>query len=638
MCGIYGGYWGNTVEPPVDRLAESRRLLHHRGPDDSGLESLSFAGGILSLGHTRLSIIDLTPGGHQPMCSADGRYQVIFNGEIYNYRELRRELRTLGHDFHTDSDTEVLLKSWAQWGKESLRRFVGMFSFALFDSHRGTLSLARDAFGIKPLFYAHTSDSVIFASELPALLALRSEEPQINAQRSYEYLIHQVQDRGSDTFIQGVHHVPPAHCLQLDLRAPSRIEVERWWNPSVARTSSLSFVDAAEQLRELFLDSVRLHLRSDVPLGVALSGGIDSSAIACSIRFLEPNIELHTFSYIGEHGSQSEEPWIDIVNEKIGAIPHKVYIDPDDLGRDLDDLIRTQGEPFGGTAMYAQWRVFQSAQKAGMKVILEGQGGDEILGGYYGYPGSVMLSYLESLDWRGLWSFAKHYHEWEGRESLNPWRALFGLLLPGGLYKLGSRIVGRDPIPKWINKQGIFSLGVDIRPLRGGKKWSNRRRRLVEALHESLTQQGLPHLLRYGDRNAMRFSVENRVPFLTLQIAEFMFGLPEEYLVSKKGEAKSLFREAMRGIVPDDILDRRDKVGFDTPGREWMKHRILNDLSAKSDYGKVLTEVISRRAMMRYVREDFETSEAFNWEIWRIFNLLVWAERSKLTSSNGKCS
>ena len=238
MCGIYGGYWQATPNVPLNRVTAAQNVLRHRGPDDCGIETYSIAGGSLAFGQTRLSIIDLSADGHQPMHSDDGNYTIVFNGEIYNYRELRQELQALGHTFRTESDTEVLITCWDQWGSDCLKRLIGMFAFALFDRQAETLTLVRDAFGIKPLFYAPTADGLIFASEMGALLALRPEAPQLNAQRAYDYLIYQVQDSGFDTFVQGVHHVPPAHWLRVDLRQPLRIVTERWWNLSIAQTNT----------------------------------------------------------------------------------------------------------------------------------------------------------------------------------------------------------------------------------------------------------------------------------------------------------------------------------------------------------------------------------------------------------------
>ena len=626
MCGIFGSYSLHPAPSHNKRLEKALRELHHRGPNDHGLESFSIGEGQLALGHTRLSIIDLSPGGHQPMHSTDGRHTIVFNGEIYNYRELRQELKSLGHVFLTESDTEVLLAAWSQWDTEALQRLIGMFAFAMFDRKDRTLTLARDAFGIKPLFYGLTAKGFVFASEIPVILGLREMSMHLNPQRAYDYLIHGVQDMGFETFVEGVNHLPPAHWVQIDLDDPEQSRTERWWDPNLAQTSELSFAEAAEHLRELFLDSVRLHLRSDVPLGVALSGGIDSSAIACGARYLEPDIDLHTFSFIGEHGSQSEEPWIDIVNSKINAVSHKVYIETNDLERDIDELMTTQGEPFGGTAMYAQWRIFQCAREAGITVVLEGQGGDEVLGGYSGYPGQLMLSYLEAASLKSLWRFSRHFHDWEGREDLNPWRALIGQLIPDTAYNYGNRLLKRSPMPNWLNQDQILKSGINVRPIRMEKKAVNRRRRLVETLFQSLTIQGLPHLLRYGDRNAMHFSIENRVPFLTLPIAEFMLSQPESYLVSEYGETKSLFRAAMQDIVPEEILNRRDKIGFHTPMREWMRHRILTDLNDTDERPDSVAELINQIQMKQFVKQAFESDTSFSWQVWRIFNLLHWSK------------
>lgn len=625
MCGIYGSFTTISVPDVEQRLSAAVRALHHRGPDDHGLERFSTAGGSLALGHTRLSIIDLSPGGHQPMLSADGRYSIVFNGEIYNYRELRQELQALEHNFHTDSDTEVLLACWAQWGANCLKRLIGMFAFALFDSQTESLTMVRDAFGIKPLFFAHTTDGLVFASEMGALLALRTEVPELNAQRAYDYLIHQVQDSGFDTFVQGVHHVPPAHWLRVDLRQPVRTAVERWWNPSIRQTSTLSFADAADRLRELFLDSVKLHLRSDVPLGVALSGGVDSSAIACAMRHLAPEMELHTFSFVPSGSNHSEEPWIDLVNAHLHAIPHKVFVNPRDLSTDITDLVRTQGEPFCTTSMYAQYRVFRSAQEAGITVVLEGQGADELLAGYHGYQGQRMRSLLEQRDLFGMASFARQWRQWPRREQLSPWRSLVGQMLPDSLYRATQSWVGVQTVPDWMDRAALKRLHVSTRPARLARMPDARGRRVAEVLLRSMREDGLPSLLRYGDRNAMRFSIENRVPFLTLPIAEFVLSLPEQYLIAENGETKSVFRAAMRGIVPDAVLDRRDKVGFDVPMKEWVPHLKVSLPVSPPMGGRVALLNTSTLGSLFNGTKDYKMGMPF--VDWRIINYVLWTQQ-----------
>ena len=384
---------------------------------------------------------------------------------------------------------------------------------------------------------------------MPAMLGLRSEPPQVNTQRAYDYLIYQVQDSGLDTFVDGVHHVPPAHWLQINLGKPSNVVTERWWNPAINQTSLLSFDNAAKQLRKLFLESIKLHLRSDVPLGVALSGGLDSSAITCAIRYLEPEIELHTFSYVANNSPLSEESWINIVNEHTNAIPHKVLINPSDLEADIESLIRSQGEPFCTTSMYAQYRVFNEAKNAGIKVVLEGQGADELLAGYHGYHGQRMRSLFEQCKFLDMARFAYHWRKWPGREHLSPWRALVGQLLPNSLYNALQGLVGVQTVPSWMNKKVLQDLNINMRPIRSTRLASASGRRVVEVLFCAMSEGGLPSLLRYGDRNAMNFSIENRVPFLTVPLAEFLLSLPEKYLISEDGQTKSVFRAAMRGVT-----------------------------------------------------------------------------------------
>jgi asparagine synthase (glutamine-hydrolysing) len=261
------------------------------------------------------------------MYSADTRYVVVFNGEIYNYRELRQELKSFGHDFRTDSDTEVLLAAWAQWGIEALSRFKGMFAFALLDQQTSTLTLARDAFGIKPFFYYQHGTEFAFASEISALLDLLGSPRPLNLQRAYDYLVYGTYDNGTDTFYEGVYHLAPGHWFQLNLQTGATSQPVRWWWPSIAERRDINFRDAVAQVREMFLDNVRLHLRSDVPLGAALSGGIDSSAVVCAMRYLEPDMPIHTFSYVARGSSLDEERWADLINQHVGAIAHKVMPD-----------------------------------------------------------------------------------------------------------------------------------------------------------------------------------------------------------------------------------------------------------------------------------------------------------------------
>lgn len=622
MCGIIGSWWKAKPDNFESLIGKGLDTLKHRGPDDNGYVMNDTSVGCVFLGQTRLSIIDLSSGGHQPMLSSNGRYTIVFNGEIYNYREIRYELIGLGYTFKTESDTEVLLVSWEHWGKECLQRLVGMFAFCVFDSKNNRLVLVRDAFGIKPLFYFRSQDTFSFGSEIQSVMNLSNTKLKVNDQRVFDYLVYAIQDVGEDTFISEIHHVPPAHMITLDIANISNLRLEQWWQPSTERKSDISFDEAVARLRKLFLESIRVHLRSDVPLGIALSGGIDSSAIACAVRYLEPDMNIHTFSFIPDNSSLSEESWMDIINDHIKAIPHKIIVKSNELQEDIEDLIQCQGEPFCTTSMYAQYRVFELAKKEGIKVVLEGQGADEMLAGYQGYHGQRMRSLLEERNFGTLFEFAKRWKKWKGRENLSPWRALLGQLVPDGVFRLIQELVGNQKIPVWINLEYIKKHRVNTRPVRPRRLASGKKRRVIEVMSDSLINNGLPSLLRYGDRNAMKFSIENRVPFLTIPLAEFLLGLPEEYLISQNGETKSIFRAAMRGIVPDRILDRPDKVGFEVPMGKWVYEmkKSLVEINTQSDE----LSMINFDKLKAELTNNLQNNERMPVQQWRGINLLLW--------------
>ena len=631
MCGIIGGWWKESPKNFDSIIQQSINSLQHRGPDDKGIDITNFCDGTLFLGQTRLSIIDLSEGGHQPRSTKDGRYTITFNGEIYNYKEIRQELITLNYSFISESDTEVLLTAWVHWGSDCLSRFIGMFSFVVVDRKLNTLTLVRDAFGIKPLFYSYENNTLCFASEIQAILKLRNKCPELEDQRIYDYLIYAVQDVGEDTFIKDIHHVPPSHLVTINLSESFEIKIDKWWNPSIEENTEISFDKAVVILRELFLESIRFHLRSDVPIGIALSGGIDSSAIACATRYLEPDINIHTFSFIPEGSSLSEEKWIDIINQSINAIPHKVIVKSHELNQDIEDLIVTQGEPFCTTSMYAQYCVFRLAKEVGVKVVLEGQGADELLAGYQGYHGQRMRSLFEKGNFCGMARFAKKWKQWDGRANLSPWRAFFGQLIPDELFRIMQGLIGEQKVPQWVNKNYLKSNSILFRPVRMNRTKIGKRRRVAEVLLDAMMNNGLPSLLRYGDRNAMRFSIENRVPFLTIPLAEFVLSLPEHFLISEEGETKSIFRAAMRGIVPDQILDRRDKVGFESPMGGWVSE-IIEKIKLTRSLEKELEMVNFNKIKM--FDSGFNIKESMRSQDWRLINLLFWTKFFVLKKNN----
>ncbi len=621
MCGIAGGWWPDSNDV-FSRLSKALKKMSDRGPDDSGCEIYSLENSVIGFGHSRLSIIDLSAAGHQPMHSRDEKFVIIFNGEIYNYLELRSDLIAIGYDFHTNSDTEVLLTAWIEWGESCLTRLMGMFSFAIYNRENSTLTCVRDAFGIKPLFYTITDNGFLFASELPAILELTSTEPSLNLQRAYDYLVYGDYDTKSDTFINGIDQLEPGHSITYDLLNKTLKNPVKWWSPSVEQTSTLNFNQAAEELRAKFLQSIRYHLRSDVPLGTALSGGIDSSAVVCAIRHIEPNVPIHTFSFLAKGSPVSEEVWVKLVNQHVGAISHKVHVTSDELAKDLDDMILAQGEPFGSTSIYAQYRVFQLAKANGVKVTLDGQGADELLAGYRGYPGKRIRSLLERGNILGALKFLGNWSKWPDRPLSIGIKAALAEFATGEAYQILRELNGEQSSPNWLNLEFLLDSGVKIGYPRIEIQEYPKGRRLMAELSLSSSRNGLPGLLRHADRNSMRFSVESRVPFLTTDLASFLFSLPENYLVSNQGETKSVFRAAMRGIVPDAILDRRDKIGFATPEQDWLIQ--LAPQARKWIEDAEPLNWINKQEMLNEFDNIIAGHKKFSWQAWRFINFSRW--------------
>ncbi|RRV44840.1 MULTISPECIES: asparagine synthase (glutamine-hydrolyzing) [unclassified Pseudomonas] len=622
MCGILGGVWKQVDSSLESRVKSALATIRHRGPNDSGYEVETINDSCVVLGHTRLSVIDLSEAGHQPMYSQDRRYSMVFNGEIYNYKELRSELESFGYLFVSDSDTEVLLVAWQHWQEASLKRFVGMFAFAIYDHWNSTIHCARDAFGIKPFFYSIEKSGLCFASELSAVKELKGGRAELNWQRAYDYLTHGDYDTNDQTFFKDVFHLPPGHIASFDINNCKLLQLRRWYTPTLQERNDLSFAAAADELRERFLDSIRLHLRSDVPLGAALSGGLDSSAVVCAMRYIDPKMPIHTFSYIAQGSTVSEEYWADQINEYVGAHANKVIVSPTDLIRDLDDLIKVQGEPFGSTSIYAQYRVYQLARDCGVTVTLDGQGADEMLAGYTGYPGQRIRSMVERGEYARAVNFLNKWTKWPGRSLTWAVGSALGQFTSGRVNDFLRALDGRQNVPSWIDGGVLADGGVRCENTRRHCDIQLQGRRLTSELATSLHYRGLQHLLRHGDRNSMRFSIESRVPFLTTGLTEFLLSLPEHYLISDSGETKHIFRAAMRGIVPDQSLDRRDKIGFQTPEKDLL----LSNAPVIRKWLEVDLELpfIRGDQILSSFDRAINGKAKFSAEVWRWINFYRW--------------
>ena len=641
MCGIAGFASRGARKLNRHLLENTMNSLEHRGPDDFGFLSLSdnvgmYAGREISrhfedarllLVHRRLSILDLSESGWQPMSSPDGRHHIIYNGEIYNYLELRSELQRHGYRFCSGTDTEVLLAAYCKWGTDVFRRLVGMFAFAIFDQQENSLLLARDFFGIKPLFYGSDADSFAFASEIKVLLDGFSLPRRANANRLYLYLRYGITDHGGETLFQDVRQLPPAHYLYVNLDSITVERPVRYWQIDCDETLDISFCEASRRLREMFLESVDLHLRSDVPLGAALSGGIDSSAIAMTMRHLRGDkLDLHFFSFIADDDRLSEERWIDLVGRASHAAVHKVRSNPDQLLADLKNVTSAHDEPIGSTSPYAQHRVFQLARKHGIKVMLDGQGADEILGGYRTYLGARLATLWRQRDFSGAFRFWSRCSHLPGTGKVGMTLLAADFLLPPRLQKSLRYLIGRQLAPRWLNMRWFAERGVAPAVL----NYSTTKDVLRHHLGRELEELSLPHLLRYEDRNSMAFSIESRVPFLTPKLISFVLSLPEKYIISPQGESKAVFRAAMRGIVPDAILDRKDKIGFATPEKQWLT--TLNPWVEET-----LASDAARRVQALDLAEtsrDWQLTAAgkrrFDFRTWRCLNVIEWSRDYEL--------
>jgi asparagine synthase (glutamine-hydrolysing) len=597
MCGIAGIVGGSPPEPSLlERMTET---MWRRGPDGQGIWTDEHAG----LGVRRLMIIDLHERSNQPLHL--GPLHLAFNGEIYNYKELRKELRAHGHGFETEGDAEVLLHAWAEWGEGALERVNGMFAFAIWDDRARVLSLATDPFGEKPLYYAHNDGRLVFASEVKAIFRDESVRAVQNEAAIEAYLARSVMPEGPTTFFRDIARLPGAHVLRW---TAGRIETKRYWQPQPIEVPR-DYGTAVAELRELLLDSIRLRLRSDVPVGTSLSGGIDSSTIVALSSELAGDHRRHAFTARFRGFERDEWRLAHEAAERARVVEHH-GVEPTgaEALRDLERLVVDHEEPVGSLSVYAQWRVAAAAREADVIVLLDGQGGDELFGGYAVSAGFAL-------------------------RSAGPRSALRSLLAsPASAGALG-RSLAMDRLPKsakrayWRRTATPYAASaVAAKAAANGypsrAAWIRNAGPLGRELRTQAFATVLPELLRYADRSSMAHSLELRLPLLDRRIAEFALSTPADFLY-REGRTKSILRDLGRGVVPDAILDRRDKVGYEPPQRAWLD---------EPEFRQRITEVLldpSARTRGLYDSAAIEAdSTAGAWRdpsgIWRALNAELW--------------
>jgi asparagine synthase (glutamine-hydrolysing) len=612
MCGICGIV---DLQRPAetDVVRSMLNELRHRGPDGEGF----FDAPGIALGHARLAIIDLSDGGRQPFASDDGTLQLLHNGEVFNYLELRRELEQLGHRFRTATDTEVVLRAYEQWGRSCVERFNGMWALALWDGREQRLFCSRDRFGIKPFVYRLEGDRLAFASEPRAFRRDPSFQARPNPAAIRDFLAQGHTDHLEETFFAGVSHLPPGHSMTF---GAGGLRLHRYWTLEPGDEPA----DPVGTFRELFLDSIRVRLRSDVPLGTALSGGLDSSAVAVAIDHLLRTEAEHarpvgerqrTFTAYFEDVGFDERPFAEAVVGQILSEPSWLTFDDQALLEVLPDVVASQGEPFGSTSVVAQWFVMRAAAEAGLKVMLDGQGGDEVLAGYRTTHGYRIADLLAGGHLRGALGELRAY---PGSARALPAAVITPFLPRRARWELRGRRSRADLlVHRSLRQRTAPPAAPHAGPMPD---------RLRSQYHLILAQLGLPELLRYEDRNSMAHSLEGRVPFLDHRLVEFLYGLDAGQLY-ERGTTKVVLRQALADLLPPAVRERRDKLGFVTPEQRFLDGR-LGDLAEEVFRSPDLRErgfVDGDEALERLRRHRAGAPAGF--ELWRALSVELWARR-----------
>jgi len=639
MCGIAGIYSASGVD--LNEVNTLSKTLKHRGPDDEGffltnqkgnqtvakgddtvaeLQRLPHVSEVdqkqsLALVHRRLSILDVSSLGHQPLLSAGSdsyrnRYALVFNGEVYNFKEIRQELTQKGHVFKSNSDTEVVLNAFTEWGKACVNRFVGMWALVIYDQQERTLTLSRDRFGIKPLYYFKGDQFFAFASEIKALLKLKGVNPSISDENLGSYFAYGTTSQPYQNLFEHIVDVEPGCNYQVNLDTLS-IEKERYFSidEGVAKNKQGIIVNT-QQFEKKFNDAMELHLRSDVAIGSCLSGGLDSSAIVYKASNLLKGAGINTFTAAYQNKMVDESEYAKMVANDLNNVTDiYTYPDASTLLADMDKLIYAQDLPIGSTSIFAQWEVMKCANQHHTKVLLDGQGADEVLGGYYNFAGIHLIELLKKLKFN---RFFKEYQQL--KNNFTP--QIKNAVLRAAYYylpkNLQEQLRAKERLSyNFIHEDKVKELSLDV-PQRGGKTFDE---------HVDLSiQYGMYELLRYEDRNSMAFSIESRVPFLDHRLVEFIRGLPTDQKI-QSGWTKYILRKMMDEKLNDKVVWRKDKKGFVTPQQDW-KNEMMATLTAELKDSK-LPSIMNREYVLALCDKDFSNVAHLS-EFWRAYSVVKW--------------
>jgi asparagine synthase (glutamine-hydrolysing) len=553
MCGISGIF--NFDGSPVNeqKLREMNNIIHHRGPDGQGI----FIDGNAGIGSTRLAIIDLREISNMPIYDTENRFVIVFNGEVYNYLEIRKELLEKGHKFNTDSDTEVVLNSYREWGEDCLHKFRGMWAFAIWDKQERTLFCSRDRFGIKPLYYYNDGSKLIFGSEIKQILSYGVDKT-VNDETIYDYLVFHFIDHTENTFYKNITKLQAGHKFTIK---NNEFRLSRWYDipqDDIMQDTRNLYND----FYDLLYDSVKLHLRSDVEVGSCLSGGLDSSAIVCIMHEIlhnEGKAEIQkTYTAAYDDPKIDERPFVEEVLKQTGSDSHFLFPDIGGFMADIDRLTYHQDEPYTGATVFAQWSVFKKIHETGIKVVLDGQGSDEILLGYFSFfpfhlkrnllnPVKFITEYLGGVNTSNL-----GYNKFtQNLVYFNTGSVRYRHVMKN------SRAFVKDDFIASHQRRELFNKMIAASNLQANRL-------------SNVWNISIPSLLRYEDRNSMAFSVEARIPFLDHKLVEYVFSIPLDKLI-QKGWTKDVLRRSLKGKIPESIRLRKGKLAFSVPQKAWLK-------------------------------------------------------------------
>lgn len=605
MCGIAGIVSKNTEYVSKERLKLMTNAIRHRGPDGEG--QWINTNGHVGLGHRRLSILDLSENAAQPFHYLN-RYTVVHNGEIYNYIEIKNELTRLGYTFKSKSDTEVIAAAYDLYKNDCVKKFDGMFAFAIWDEKEQVLFAARDRFGEKPFYYFETDTHFIFASEIKALwvagVPKKTEDKML-----LNYITLGYVQNASDkelSFFENIFSLPPAHYLTSSIQKTVSL-VHAYWNLDKENKIEISEADAIEKFKELFAASVKRRLRSDVAIGTSLSGGIDSSSIVQQL--FELNNKLSSFSAVFPGFEKDESKYIKLVTEKYQLQNFQVTPSAEGLVDDFEKLCFYQDEPFPSSSIYAQYKVFELAKENNVTVLLDGQGADEILAGYHKY----IHWYLQELISRNKFGRAKKEKLALQNNHAQIWWSIKNIIaafLPAhASIQLERREYGKSIHHPDIHPEFLRSLR--------GKEWEGIHKPIVtklnDILHFNVMENGLEELLRFADRNSMAHGREVRLPFLDHELVTFVFSLPSKYKI-QQGFNKHLLRKAMDKKLPDEIVWRKDKIGYESPQQQWMQNARFQEYLMEAKRKLVIQKILTPNVLEKKpVPKPAHEADNFDW-------------------------